>query len=79
MTVYVDNEYSKHLFRGIMRALVRDYPPAKVTDTTSGFKVEGLGIEFHCIMKNIELFKVKEVVNDEAQNKLDRIREILNE
>lgn len=79
MKVYVKNRYDLLHLKSLMKILLRDFTHSKIEETENGFKVRNLGENFECELAEIEKYVVKEIVNDEAQDKLGRIMEILDE
>lgn len=79
MKVYVKSRYDLFHLKSLMKILLINFTLPKIEETENGFKIWNIGENFECELAEIEKYDVKEIVNGEAQNKLDRIAEILRE
>lgn len=85
MTLIVKNEYDFITFRNLMRESIHNFPNAHIEEFTDPdtnhltFRILNLGIYIECQLIPEYITQYKEVYYDRTLDKLERIREILDE
>lgn len=79
MRIYVENRYNYFTLKNLMSVLISPYPDAEIVENGDSFRILHLGTFIEVIIRPLEETVYKVIEHCESDDKLDRIREILDE
>lgn len=79
MRIYVEDRYDYNTLKNLMNCFIAQFPESEIIDNGDNFRILNLGIFIEVVIRPLEETVYKVVEHCESDDKLDRIREILDE